>query len=233
MMNPNNISNELKRRLTALDRIYSIYDDFIKPFDLACRPLCATCCTCNMTLTTLEGYRLISRLDPDEQTTIFDSIRKVSQETRYQPRLTTNQIAGMCRDGKAIPEEPNEPVWGHCPLLKENACPIYEQRPFGCRCMVSRVNCGQTGYADIDDLVLTVNNLFLQYIEHIDAKGMTGNLTDILLIFNSKQNRERYLKEEKSPVGDPLVANHPIPVLMIPPEHRQHVQPILEKLQQL
>jgi Fe-S-cluster containining protein len=226
----NNISSELKRKLAALERIYDVYEAFIHPFHLACRPLCAACCTCNVTLTTLEGYHLIGRLRPDQRRTVFDSVRKAAANKRYQPLLTINQIAAMCRDGKAIPEEANDPLWGRCPLLKADSCPVYELRPFGCRCMVSRSDCRKSGQADIDELVLSVNHLILQYIEHLDTGGTTGNLIDVLLFFASKQNREAYLKGGKTAGRPALVPNHAIPVLMIPPEHRQHVLPILKKI---
>jgi hypothetical protein len=40
--------------------------------------------------------------------------------------------------------------------------------------------------------VITVNNLFLQYIEHIDFHGCSGNLSDVLLFLKSKERLESY-----------------------------------------
>jgi len=45
---------ELEKRLSALDRIYRIYDEFAARLDLACQKKCAHCCTPHVTLTTLS-----------------------------------------------------------------------------------------------------------------------------------------------------------------------------------
>jgi hypothetical protein len=103
-------------------------------------------------------------------------------------------------------------------------------RPYGCRCLVSRHNCGQTGYAEIDDFVLSVNTVFLQTIEHIDAGGCTGNLVDVLQAMSEDQNRQAYCSSTLHCSANRLIPNQPIQVLMIPPEHRKKMEPILEAL---
>jgi len=223
----------LKHRLAILDRIYSLYEEFIKPFDLACELLCSSCCTCNLTLTTLEGYSILSRASSNEITMLLENVRAVSNNPRFQPQTTINGIAQLCRDEKPIPDEMIDPSWGNCPLLSDNACPIYQLRPFGCRCMVSSLDCRKTGHAQVDDFILTVNNLFLQYIEHIDPLGGTGSLIDILLYFDLPARLEAYRMRMAVAKEGGLAPNRPIPVLMIPPEHCHQVQPILQKLQQL
>jgi hypothetical protein len=123
-----------------------------------------------------------------------------------------------------------EPDWGVCPFLSNQACPIYPERPFGCRCMVSKVPCDKTGYADIDEFVLTVNNLFLQFIEHIDTPGMTGNLVDVFRFFESADNQIAYGSAEIPGNPENLIFNSPIPIIMIPPRHRKRIHPILKAL---
>ncbi len=96
--------------------------------------------------------------------------------------------------------------------------------------MVSKRNCRETGYADMDPLVLTVNNICLQYIEHIDVHGFTGNLSDVLGVMAKEQNRQKYKSSQLKVSGTSLIANRPLKVLMIPPEHRLEAKPILDSL---
>ncbi len=223
----------MERRLFVLDRMYSLYEEFIASFDLACQHRCAACCTCNLTMTTLEGYGIIARATKDELHRLLEHVRAVSDNPRFQPQTTINGIAELCRDGKPVPDEIIDPSWGACPLLTDNACPIYRLRPFGCRCMVSSIDCRKTGHAQVDEFILTVNNLFLQYIEHIDPHGGTGSLIDILLYFDQPALLETF-QRKMTIAGDAVLAlNRPIPVRMVPPEHRLRAQPILLKLQLL
>ena len=223
----------LERRLSVLVRIYSLYEEFITPYDLACQRGCAACCTCNMTLTTLEGYRILADMDGATRKSLFEKVRDLSGNKRFQPQMTINTIAQLCKDGEPIPDETIDPSWGACPLLFDNACPIYTLRPFGCRCMVSGIDCRKTGYAQVDDYILTVNNLFLQHIEHIDAHGGTSSLIDILLYFDQPGRMETYHNKMTIIENADLALNRSIPVLMVPPEHRTHVQRTLQKLQKL
>ena len=224
---------KLQRRLAVLDRIYRLYLEFIKNVDLACQHYCAACCTCNMTLTTLEGYYIIADMDGATRKALFEKVRAVSGNKRFQPQLTINTIAQLCKNGKPVPDELIDPSWGTCPLLTDNACPIYTLRSFGCRCMVSRLDCRETGHAHVDEFILTVNNLFLQHIEHIDPCGGTGSLIDMLLYFELPDHMETYQRKMTITEDAGLAPNRPIPVLMVPPEHRHRVLPMLQKLQRL
>ncbi|NNG00965.1 MAG: hypothetical protein HKM93_16370 [Desulfobacteraceae bacterium] len=221
---------EIKDKVDILDQMFTIYDDFLADKQVACEKGCDSCCTRNVTLTTLEGFRLLDRMGKAQHDLLLSDIRTREGNERFMPRLTINQMAAMCAQGKEIPEEENRPEWGSCPLLTDALCPVYENRPFGCRCMVSRANCAQTGYADMDPLILSVNDVFLQYIEHIDALGYSGNFIDILLFLDTDQNRHDYLNSHlNKPASETgLIPNHPVQVLMIPPEHRKAVAPILE-----
>ena len=103
----------------------------------------------------------------------------------------------------------------------------------GCRCMMSKTICAETGYADIDAFTLTVVNLFNQFIEHLDQNGMTGNLMDVLLFLDDKNNLVAYQSDEMKTTAKGLIPNSPIPVLMIPPEHRELVEPLLKALKKV
>ncbi|MBU0987073.1 MAG: hypothetical protein KKH68_07455 [Proteobacteria bacterium] len=217
-------------RLAFLEQIYQIYDNFIAKQVLACQRYCAACCTCNVVLTTLEGYKIVRHLMASGPPDWAEKALKASHQKRFQPLMTFNGMAERCIRGDDLPEECNDPAWGPCLFLSDDQCPVYALRPFGCRCMVSKQNCQKTGYADMDPLVLTVNHVCLQFIEHIDAHGFSGNLTDVLLWMASADNRQALRQNQLGIMPTGLIPNRPIKVLMIPPEHRDEIRPILGML---
>jgi hypothetical protein len=109
----------------------------------------------------------------------------------------------------------------------------YAVRPFGCRCLLSRHDCGTVGYADMEDYVLAVNTVFLQCIEHMDDRGCTGNLLDMLEVMASEENRQAYEKKTLKCSAVGLITNQPLNILMIPPEHRTKMEPVLRSLQEI
>ena len=181
----------------------------------------------------LLAARIVAHLEKSGQTNYLETIANCAHAERFVPRVSINRMADICaRDGDP-PEEPLNPEAGPCPVLAEDACPLYAVRPFGCRCMVSARNCGKTGFADMDPFILTVNDVFLQHLEHIDAQGYTGNFTDVMQFLSSDDNRQSYAAGQLSRPPAGLVANQPVFVLMIPPEHRERVQPILKQIRSI
>lgn len=221
---------DIETKQQTLTLVYRLFENFYSSEKLACKRRCATCCTCNITLTTLEGYKIITHPDARLKSSLLKRVHANVHRKRFLPQITTNGIAQRCMTGKDIPDEDLDPEWGPCPLLSDQECSIYLIRPFGCRCMMSYTTCAETGYADIDDFTLTVANLFNQYIEHLDQDGLSGNLLDILLFFENNNYLELYTKGMIPAVSEGLIPNIPIPVLMIPPEHRQRIQPLLNAL---
>jgi len=224
---------DITSKLKILDQIYHIYDKFAASLDLACKKYCAHCCTSGVTLTTLEGYKIIHRLISGSNTDVIQHIGRASEIKRLRPQLTANRLAQLCAKGDDPPIEEDNIDLPACPLLSDDQCPIYGLRPYGCRCLVSRHNCGEKGYAEIDDFVLSVNTVFLQTIEHVDAGGCSGNLVDVLQAMSVEKNRGAYCRGALHCSANKLIPNQPLEVLMIPPEHRTRIEPILEKLRQI
>ena len=186
----------MNEKLAALERIYSIYDEFAATLNLACEKSCTHCCTMNVTLTTLEGYKIFEPLNSDGKLDLLGRLAETAGARGFRPLITTNRLAELCAAGANPPEEDIGTTWGDCPLLENALCSIYDLRPFGCRCFVSRQKCAATGYADIDAFTASVNTVFLQVIEHLDAGGCTGNLIDVLQVMRSEQNRRAYIENE-------------------------------------
>jgi hypothetical protein len=224
---------DIASKLKILDQIYAVYDRFADSLDLACKKHCDHCCTSGVILTTLEGYKIIDHLISDTETGFIQKIRSTPEINRFRPQITTNRLARLCADGIEPPVEIAGENWQVCPVLEDHQCPIYELRPFGCRCLVSRRNCGEKGYAEMDDFVLSVNTVILQTIEHVDAEGCSGNLVDVLQTMSIEQNREAYRNGKLHCTGNGLIANQPLQVLMVPPEHRARIEPILQELRQV
>jgi len=206
-------------KLAALKQIYALYDAYTQSLSLACRKYCAHCCTCNVTLTRLEAAYICRGLSPEKQADLRRALAPQLEKKRYQPAITLNRMAELCMGGAELPEEEIDPAWGPCPLLTDKACPIYELRPFGCRCLLSTRNCGETGCAEIDDYTITVNYVFLQFIEHLEPDGFSGNFSDVLTAMETK------------PPESPLLVNRPIPALLIPPAHQSRLKPLVDQLQ--
>jgi len=224
---------ELNTKLTILERMVDIYDRFVGEFDLACEKYCAHCCTANVTMTTLEGYRILNHLEKTGETHYLKTIGRRAHPDRFSPRISINRMADICaRDGDP-PDEHMNPDAGPCPVLADDTCCLYPVRPFGCRCMVSARNCGRTGFADMDPFILTVNDVFLQHLEHIDAQGYTGNFADVMQFLESDENLQNYTAGRLGAPPDGLVDNQPVFVLMIPPDHRERIQPLLMQIRSI
>jgi Fe-S-cluster containining protein len=223
---------ELSKKLAALANIYGIYDTFSASLDSACRKYCNHCCTTSVTVTTVEAYKIIMDLEPNTKVDWIEKVQQAAAQMHFMPKMTTNQFANLCGQGVEPPEEESS-EWNACPFLADNLCTIYAVRPFGCRCLLSRHECGTEGYADMDDYVLSVNTVFLQSIEHMDDNGCTGNLLDVLEMLASEENRQAYENKTLRCSAVGLIANQPLNILMIPPEHRTKMEPILKSLQEI
>jgi Fe-S-cluster containining protein len=220
----------IEQKMAALEALYRIEEEFGKRLDTVCRQGCACCCTARVTMTTLEGYRIAAYLQRRGEEERFWQIRKELAANRFVPRTTTNGLVEICLAGEDPPAEAVDGDAGTCPLLEEDRCPLYPVRPLVCRTMRSRTDCAATGYADMDDFSVTVSTVLMQYVEHIDAGGCSGNLADIMGLFSSAANRAVYAEGGLPCTGSGLVNNRPIPALMIPPEHRKRIQPLLEQI---
>jgi Fe-S-cluster containining protein len=225
--------------LEALDEIYALYDDFTKGIEVACRKGCCTCCTQDVTMTTLEGKRILRQLDNGGVKPFLKDAAFVADPFRFKPALTTNGVAACCLRGEDPPEEETGGAGGICQFLQDSQCTIYEARPFGCRCFFSTVPCSRNACALVDPFLLTINTLFLQCIEHVDQGGLFGNMHDVLAFLASVTGRTSAgacaglhgMEAAKSADNaGSLPRNKPIPALMVPPEDRDKADPVVRRL---
>lgn len=222
-------------KLEKLDGLYRIHERCVSESESACVRGCSICCTRNVTLTSLEAAYLLSNLEDDEKEAVTGRIREQSDRKRLIPLVTVNAMARRCMNGEDLPEEACDPAWTPCPLLdSDGSCSVYAFRPFACRAMVSRRTCGVSGEADMDDYLFTLNNVFMQIIEHMDPGGAFANLMDMVLHLEDDERLDHYNKHgvhPEPPQAFPM--NEAASILMIPPEHRDRIRPVMEALQEL
>ena len=223
----------LQEKLNILEQLYDIYDRFSAELNVACVRGCSACCTENVTITTLEGYRIVQHLIDSGQFNLLERLRNSNQDKRFQPAISTNELASMCLRQEEPPEDSPDSPRGDCPFLSGSECPIYLQRPFGCRCFLSTQPCEAKGFAEIDPFVITVNTVFLQFVEHVDAGGLFGNMTDILCSLASEPARRRYEAGKNIGQTGKTPVNRPVPGLLVPPEDQEKIGPILEEIRRV
>jgi hypothetical protein len=75
----------LKNKLNILVKDFIICTNiFIKDYTHACKRYCADCCTCNLTMTTLEAYYLVENLISDNKIKILKRLANSPQQ-RFRP----------------------------------------------------------------------------------------------------------------------------------------------------
>ncbi len=220
-------------RLTILDAIYKLHESFINQKDFSCRPGCDVCCTRDLTATTLEGWYLVEYC---RQAGRRDLVRRLGEDLRpgLRPQLTINGFAAACIRGRQAPGQERDLQSCPCPLLEEGRCAVYPARPLGCRAMVSVTVCRSGGQARMPDFVLTVNTLLQQVVEQLDLPGFTGNLADVIRFLEDTGKARAYFAGHRvAGRAFHLLSNQPACGLMVPPEHRGRIKPLLDSLQNI
>lgn len=223
------MNDDIKREM--LRAVYAAHGEWADAKSFACVKGCAHCCTQSVTMTSLEGEMILARCDKEgSRQDFFDGIAR-NKYSGTKPQYTTNQFARLCLEGR-------ETVLGEmswrltpCPFLRDNCCTIYPVRPFGCRSFGSVVNCAEQGSAEVEPVVVTINTVLMQIIEHIDQGRQWGNMLDILYLLGREGNAassatnggHRGLKAE-------LPVSEPIPGFLVPPEEEHQVRHLMDAL---
>ncbi|MBF0379334.1 MAG: YkgJ family cysteine cluster protein [Desulfamplus sp.] len=218
-------SKIVKEKQAILKQLFMLFDKFSDEMERACKEGCSACCTRNVTLTSLEAKYILDDLNTYQKDAVLTRIANEHNKKRLIPKTTINELAKLCMNGEEIPEEFADPLWGKCPLLLNQRCMIYDLRPFACRSMISKKRCNITGFAEMDEYMVTLSNVFMQYIEHIDRGCYFGNLSDILLLEGDKEKHGLSIPYEN------FVVNKPLKMLMIPPEHRDRIAKVINVVQ--
>lgn len=232
-MEDRDIEKKTADRIGVLKKVYDYYDRLTAEAPVACRKYCSLCCTANVTMTSLEGRLIASHLPAEAFADLKRRVLDAGTGMRFQPQTTTNHLATLCMEGQSLPEECMPPAPDPCPLIEAAACSIYAVRPFGCRSMFSVKDCHGIGFAQMDDLILSINTVFLQFIEHLDLRGVTGNLTDVLSSHFVLDTAAAWDTGDDGRVPEGMVTNRPVTRLMIPPQHRERIYHVVQELNRI
>lgn len=224
------MSLELKRAL--LTTLYEVYDKTAKQFPAACSRDCDTCCTHNVVATTLEVELIRDHLQQIGRADLELRALQDTSRRRLRPRLTINELATFCLRREEPPDQAEEFHVEPCPIREEDGCPVYEVRPFACRSLWSEQACAVTGEAVMAPLLLTLNGVFEQIVEDIDAGGLCGNMLDLFSFLHANDRSAAYRSGACLEPEGFLRRTRPNPGFIVPPPHRQWVQSVLNVLWQ-
>ena len=205
---------------------------------IVCEKGCALCCTKSVKLTSLEAGNIISFLHKNEELhTLIRTgmpIEMSGGRGSGLPLLTNNQFARLCLEKKSAEDQISE-EWNFasCRFLRDAACTIYEERPFGCRSFVSLRKCSEKGAAEVPPLFITLNTIWMQIIEHIDAGGYWGNMEDVLTVMADEKGLSEQGKKDRKEVqaaSARLSQCETIPGFLVADHETARVQKMLESL---
>ena len=210
-------------KIGLLLSVYEVYDHATKPFTRACGQGCSTCCTQNVLCTTLEADLIMDFLERKGEARLVHNVLERASDARHRPSMTLNDLAGYCLRREEPPEQESPQEFAACPFLENQRCLVYPVRPFSCRGLWSEEICQDQGQASMNPVLISLNGVFEQIIEHMDSGGLYGNLFDQLAMLTSKETRESYRSGKPLHGTNYLPATLPNPGFLVPPLHRPQV----------
>jgi Fe-S-cluster containining protein len=217
---------KIKKKL--LQRLYD-KADWLEDSCWACKKGCSTCCTQSVSITSLEGIEILAYLKKQNKVPQFSAMQVIISG-REQNLISTNTFAENCLKNIESNKATTDVLWNFAPciFLKDSSCSIYPARPFSCRCFLSTVPCDENKTALVQPLIITLNTVFHQIIEHIDSNGKWGNMYDILqYLQNCSADKElsTLTIHEKN-----IQSCKPMPGFLIPAEEKSFVMQVVNNL---
>jgi len=216
----------------VLQEIYQNYEKWLAGQDYACSKGCAACCTDNVTITAMEGELILDFVLVNNQEEWL-ATKLMNRTEGTQEHLTTNALARMCLNNIEPPPDAARQD-NSCPLLTDNTCPLYQVRPFNCRCFASTEPCLKNGSASQPDELVAINTVTLQIIEHLGQGEFWGNMQDVLLALLAASKYRRIKKLINDEIIPPAMARlgraEPLPGFLLLPAEEPLVRPYLDHL---
>ncbi|WP_041273030.1 YkgJ family cysteine cluster protein [Desulforapulum autotrophicum] len=165
----------MKEKIPGLGKIYSDFVESTGEFkkDASCSKGCGFCCkeAGSIDITTLEGL-VIRQAMKD-----FSRSRQKSLTKSFQQEIKKRE------KGLTVP----------CPfLMKNNACMIYEVRPFSCRRIYSIHVCTQENPPAVNRQAMEVADQSIKALQQLDNTGYSGHLSYILYMLSIPAFMEVY-----------------------------------------
>ncbi len=215
-----------------LSTIYDIFDQWNRDLDKACHRGCSGCCTQNVTITAIEGEAIL-RYVLAEDMALWLAEKLASPRTHIPPKMTTNDFASACLEGKDA-----DPADQHnlaiCPFLDKGLCSIYPARPFGCRLFISQRTCSAIHPALVSDFYFEAATAVTQLIEHLGQKEYWGNMLDVLPalldISEFREIADHLNSTQIIQARMQTLTAKPLPGFLLSEEHTKEVSPLLESI---
>ena len=219
---------------TILLTIFDAFEEWSAPTPMACAKGCSACCTQHVTLTALEGERILKFILQEGLERWFADRLQIDRPTTA-PLLTTNEYAEACLQGIET-NDPGDPgISAPCPFLEKNCCAIYPVRPFGCRCFASEKICHPGETAILPDTSVAASTAMLQIIEHLGQHEYWGNMLDVLPALCDISS----YKEIAGLIADPSMIikarlrtrrARPLPGFLLLAEEQERISPLLKTI---
>ncbi len=158
----------VKENIPGLKKIYKAFDDNTREYktDTACDKGCGFCCkeAGSIDITTLEGLVIRKAMKG------FSRSRQKSLTKIFQQEIRKRE----------------EKVMAPCPfLMKNNACMIYEVRPFSCRRIYSTHVCTRENPPAVNRQVMDAADETIKQLQQLDHTGYSGHLSYILYMLST------------------------------------------------
>jgi Fe-S-cluster containining protein len=172
----------MKEKISALSDIYKTFEVKTLEYkkDAACEKGCGFCCkeAGRIDITTLEGLVIRNAMKG------FARSRQKSLTKLFQQEIKK-------RENKVI---------APCPfLMKNNACMIYEVRPFSCRRIYSTHVCTRKNPPVVNRQVMEAAAQSIKELQQLDITGYSGHLSYILYMLSTPAFLKTYEKKEFKP----------------------------------
>ncbi len=158
---------DMKEKIPGLGKIYSAFVENTGKFkkDASCSKGCGFCCTeaGSIDITTLEGLVIRQAMKDFSRSRLKSLTKMFQQEIKKREK------------GFTVP----------CPfLMKNNACMIYEVRPFSCRRIYSIHVCTQENPPAVNRQAMEAADQSIKALQQLDNTGYSGHLSYILYMLS-------------------------------------------------
>ena len=175
-------NNKMNEKIPILNDIYSRFETKTLEYkkDAACEKGCGYCCkeAGKIDITTLEGLIIRKAMEG------FERSRQKSLTKLFQQEIRKRE----------------KKVMAACPfLMKNNACMIYEVRPFSCRRIYSTHICSRENPPIVNRQVMEAANQSIKELQQLDSNGYSGHLSFILYMLSTPAFLDTYIEGKFKP----------------------------------
>ena len=172
----------IKNKLPVLKEIYSEFDQKTNELKIerACEKGCGFCCkeAGTIDITTLEGL----------------AIRKTMKG------LSRSRQKSLTKLFRQEIKQREKGIIAACPfLMKNNACMIYDTRPFSCRRIYSTHVCTRENPPVVKRKIMNAADQSIKALQKLDITGYSGHLSYILYMLSIPKFLDTYLKGDLKP----------------------------------